>query len=209
MGVLSAMVGGMAMLFFPVAPLTIKGPAAGLITIAAAAMMEFGGDENAWHIVSTIVVVVALLQIATGLLKLGSFGDFFPHAAVHGMLASIGLIIILKQIPVLLGDDPAFYKGEGPIELFLDIPKFVLHAHWHIVSIEIIGLIILFVWPKVNTWFTKRVPAPLIVLLLAVPLTIIWDFSHTEPDYSLVHIGDFWGSIEVNMSFAAISTFAF
>lgn len=209
MGVLSAMVGGMAMVFFRVAPLTIKGPAAGLITISAAAIMEFGGGEQAWHIVSAIVVVMALFQILTGILKLGSLNDFFPHSAVHGMLAAIGIIIILKQIPVLLGDDPSIFKGKGPIELFYDIPEFVMNAHLHIAIIGIIALLILFMRPKLKSKVIKSIPAPLIVLLVAVPLAIIWQFKQTEPEYSLVHIGDFWGSIGFNLDFSAINSFAF
>lgn len=209
MGVLSAMIGGMAMIFFKVAPLTIKGPAAGLITISAAAMAEFGGGEAAWHIVSAVVVVMAVFQILTGLFKLGSLSDFFPHAAVHGMLAAIGIIIILKQIPVLLGDEPSLYNGEGPIELFLDIPEFILHAHWHIAVIGIVGLVILVVFPRLKSKLLSSIPGPLIVLLVAVPLSIIWHFNETEPEYSLVKIGDFWGSIGLNVDFSPISTFAF
>lgn len=209
MGVLSAMIGGIAMVFFKVAPLTIKGPAAGLITISAAAIAEFGGGDQAWHIVSTVIVVMAILQVITGLFKLGSLSDFFPHAAVHGMLAAIGIIIILKQIPVLLGDEPSLYNGEGPIELFLDIPSFILHAHWHIAVVGIVGLIILIVLPKLKLKALRRIPAPLIVLSVAIPLSIFWHFKETEPGYSLVEIGDFWGTIGLNVDLSVIGTFMF
>jgi MFS superfamily sulfate permease-like transporter len=209
MGVLSAIIGGLATIFFKVSELSIKGPAAGLITISAAAMAEFGGGEQAWHIVSAAVVVMAILQILTGIFKFGSLSDFFPHSVVHGMLAAIGVIIILKQIPILLGDSPSLYSGEGPIELFLDFPEFILNAHWHIAVIGIIGLIILFVFPLIKLKTIKNVPAPLIVLLVAVPLTIVWQFDQTEPDYSLVEIGGFWGSIGLNVDFSVINTFTF
>ena len=209
MGVLSAIIGGLATIFFKVSELSIKGPAAGLITISAAAMTEFGGGEQAWHIVSAVVVVMAVLQILTGIFKFGSLSDFFPHSAVHGMLAAIGIIIILKQIPVLLGDAPSLFAGEGPIELFLDFPEFVLHAHWHIAVIGIIGLIILFIFPTIKSKIIKNIPAPLVVLLVAVPLTIYWHFDQTEPEYSLVEIGDFWGSIGFNVDFSLIGTFTF
>ncbi|MBK6264577.1 SulP family inorganic anion transporter [Marivirga sp. S37H4] len=209
MGVLSAMIGGIATLFFNVAPLTIKGPAAGLITISAAAMLEFGGNEKTWQIVSAVVVVMAILQILTGILKLGSLSDFFPHSAVHGMLAAIGIIIILKQIPVLLGDEPSLYQGEGPIELLMDIPEFIMHAHWHIALVGITALVIMVVFPKINNRMLKSIPAPLVVLLVAVPLSIVWHFNETEPPYSLVSIGDFWGSIGLHIDFSAITTFTF
>ncbi len=209
MGVLTAIVGGVFTIFFKVSELSIKGPAAGLITISAAAVIEFGGGDHGWQIVCALIVVMALLQILMGMLKLGSLSDFFPHSAVHGMLAAIGIIIIAKQIPVLLGDNPTLYKGEGPVELLLDIPKFILHAHWHIAAIGIIGLIIMFLMPKLKINFLNKIPAPMIVLLVAVPLTIIWHFKQTEPSYSLVSIGDFWGSLAINADFSEIATFPF
>lgn len=209
MGVLTAMVGGLATVFFKVSELSIKGPAAGLITIAAGAVMDFGGDEQGWKVACAAVVVMSVIQIAFGFLKFGSLSDFFPHSAVHGMLAAIGIIIIAKQIPVLLGDDPTIYKGEGPIELFMDIPKFILHAHWHIAAIGIISLIIMFVFPILKIGLLKKVPAPMIVLIVTIPLTIFWHFEQTEPNYSLVSIGDFWGSLTFNADFSAINTFVF
>ena len=209
MGVLTAMIGGLMTVFFKVSELSIKGPAAGLITIAAASVAEFGGGEEGWKIACAVVVVMAILQMFFGFLKLGSLSDFFPHSAVHGMLAAIGIIIIAKQIPVLLGDDPTLYKGEGPIELLMDIPRFVLNAHWHIAVIGIIGVIIMFVMPLLKINLFKRIPAPMVVLVVAVPLTIYWHMDQTEPPYSLVTIGDFWGSLGFNADFSAIGTFVF
>jgi len=194
MGVLTAIIGGLLSLFFNVSELTIKGPAAGLITICSAAILEFGGGMQGWQMVTAVIMVAALLQILFGILKLGSLSDFFPHSAIHGMLAAIGIIIIAKHIPVLLGDDPIYYKGEGPIELILDIPKFLTHSHWHIAIVGIIGLMIMFGLPKLGISFLKKIPAPMIVLLLTIPLAIYWHFGETEPPYSLVAIGDFWGS---------------
>jgi MFS superfamily sulfate permease-like transporter len=209
MGVLSAMIGGLVTVFFKTSELSIKGPAAGLITIAAGAITDFGGDEQGWKIASAVIVVMSIFQIIFGFLKFGSLSDFFPHSAVHGMLAAIGLIIIGKQIPVLLGDDPTLYKGEGPIELYMDIPKFILNAHWHIAVIGIIGLIIMFGLPLLKINFFKKIPAPIIVLFVAIPITIYWEFKKTEPSYSLVSIGDFWGSLNFNADFSAINTFNF
>lgn len=209
MGVLTAIIGGLATSFFRGGELTIKGPAAGLITVCAAAVTEFGGGEIGWHATVAVIVVMAVLQVLIAYAGYGSLSDFFPHSAVHGMLAAIGLIIIAKQIPVLLGDDPSLYKGEGPIELFLDIPKFVLHAHWHIAAVGLLGLVILFALPYSPIKWLRKVPAPMIVLLMTVPLAMFWHFKETEPAYSLVSIGNFWQSIRINADFSHIGTFAF
>ena len=209
MGVLTAMVGGLFTGFFKVSELSIKGPAAGLITISAAAVTEFGEGIQGWQMVCAVIVIMAILQIGLGLLKLGSLSDFFPHSAVHGMLAAIGIIIIAKQIPVLLGDDPEMYSGEGPIELLMSIPRFITNAHEHIAIIGVLGLIIMFVVSSSKSALLKKIPAPMIVLLMAIPLTIFWDFKQTESNYSLVSIGDFWGSLALNTDFSTLATFPF
>lgn len=209
MGVLTAIIGGIFTPLFRVSELSIKGPAAGLITICSAAMLEFGGGETAWRIVAGALMVAALIQIVLALLKLGSLSDFFPHSAVHGMLAAIGIIIIAKQIPVLLGDNPAMYKGEGPIELLLDIPRFITHAHWHIGIVGLLSILILFTLPRIGFNLLKKIPAPMIVLLTAIPLSIYWHFKETEPSYSLVSIGDFWGTMGFNFDLSMIGQLAF
>jgi len=209
MGVLTAMIGGLFSSFFKVSELSIKGPAAGLITIAALSVAEFGGDEIGWQITCGVIVVMAVLQMVFGFLKLGALSDFFPHSAVHGMLAAIGIIIIAKQIPVLLGDDPSMYKGESPLELLADIPRFIEFSHWHIALIGILGLVLLFMLPMVKVKIFKMVPAPMIVLIAAVPLALMMHFQQTEPEYSLVHIGNFWGAIDLNANFSMIGTFTF
>ena len=208
MGVLTAMIGGICTSFFSVCDLSIKGPAAGLITVCSGAMLEFGGGEQGWKITCAAIMVMAIVQVVFALLKVGSYSDFFPHSAVHGMLAAIGIIIISKQIAVLLGVEPSLYKGESPIELLMDIPVFITHAHQHIAIVGIIGTIILFTIP-LGGKIVKRIPAPMVVLLITIPLSIFWHFKQTEPEYSLVSIGDFWGNFGLHVDFSGISMFVF
>jgi len=209
MGVLTAIIGGVFTLFFRVSELSIKGPAAGLITISAAAVTEFGGNQFAWQTVCAIIVTMAVLQIFLGFLKLGSLTDFFPHSAVHGMLAAIGIIIMLKQFPVLLGVDPSLYTSKGPIELLISIPMILSNFRWHVAIIGIISLLLMFVVTGVKKSFLRKIPAPLTVLLVAIPMALFWDFKHTEPGYTLVIIGDFWGSLAVNTDFTEFFSFPF
>lgn len=209
MGVLTAIIGGIFTSMFNVSELSIKGPAAGLITICSGAIIEFGGGDVGWKIAAAAIMVAAVFQIIFALLKFGSLSDFFPHSAVHGMLAAIGIIIIAKQIPVLLGDDPKMYAGESPLELLMDIPNFITHAHLHIAVVGIISVIIMFGFPLIGINFIKKIPAPMVVLLIAIPLSLYWHFKETEPAYSLVSIGNFWGSLGMNFDFSAITSFTF
>ena len=209
MGVLTAMIGGLFTTLFKVSPLTIKGPAAGLITICSAAVIEFGGSETGWKVASAALVIAAIFQILMAVFKFGTLSDFFPHSAVHGMLAAIGIIIIAKQIPVLLGDEPELFVGETPVELILDIPFFIQHAHIHIAIVGLIAMAIMFSHPRINNSFIKKFPAPIVVLLVSIPLSLYWHFKETEPAYSLVQIGNFWNSIGLNADFSFIGSFAF
>jgi len=204
MGVLTAMIGGIFATFLSGSRLTIKGPAAGLITICAGAVVELGGGATGWHLALGIIVVAAIIQIAAGFLKFGSLSDFFPHSAVHGMLAAIGIIIFSKQIHILLGIDPATLKGMEPIELYKLIPHSIVNADPRVALVGMISLIIIFGMPLLKGKIFRSVPAPMVVLLVTIPLAIAMDFQHTEPAFDLVKIGDFWSSVGFNADFSAI-----
>lgn len=209
MGVLTAIVGGIFTPLFKVSELSIKGPAAGLITICAASVMEFGGDEKAWMITCAAIIVMAVLQMILSLLKFGDYADFFPHSAVHGMLSAIGIIIIAKQIPVLLGENPTAYAGEGSIELLMNIPNFISHANWPVAVVGFVGLLAMFLIPVIKIKPVQKIPAPMWVLILTIPLSIFWKFGEMKGNYTLVQIGDFWGSFGFHFDFSAIASFTF
>ncbi len=213
MGVLTAMIGGMFVSFFAGSALTIKGPAAGLITICAGAVTELGAlnldGATGVQLACGVIVVMAVIQIAFGFLKFGSLSDFFPPSAVHGMLAAIGLIIFSKQIHVLLGIDPATLKGLEPIELYEMIPHSFMNADPRVAIVGVVSLVIIFGMPLLKGKLVKSIPAPMVVLVVTIPMALIMDFRHTEPAFDLVSIGNFWDNIKFNASFSAIGTMVF
>jgi len=208
MGVFTAMIGGIVVSIFQGGRLTIKGPAAGLITVCAGAVTDLGGlgiqGVSAVHLACGAVVVMSVIQFIFGLLKFGSFSDFFPHSAVHGMLAAIGVLIFAKQFPILLGVSSDLTKGLSPIQLYTHIPDFIANATPPIALIGILSLIIIFGLPLLGGFF-KKIPAPMIVLVIMIPLAAFLDFK-TNHAAALVTIGDFWGNVTFNASFAAIGT---
>lgn len=202
MGLITAIIGGLVVSLISGSRLTIKGPAAGLIVIVAGAVTDFGGGETGWHLALGAMVVAGLLQILFGVFKLGKLADFFPLSAIHGMLAAIGLIIIAKQIPVLLDVAPTMTKGKGPFALLGSIPEFLLHLDPKATLIGIISLAIMLSWPFIKNPIIKKIPAPLVVLLIAIPAELLMDFQTTEPAYALVHIGNLLDNVKVNVDFS-------
>ncbi|MCA9126299.1 MAG: SulP family inorganic anion transporter [Planctomycetales bacterium] len=187
-GIFTAIIGSLLTTFISNSELTIKGPAAGLIVIAVGCIEDFGGngmvegwtdaDMVAYRAALAVGVVAAVLQIGFGLFRGGILGEFFPVSAVHGMLAAIGVIIIAKQIPVALGVSAS---GE-PLELIREIPHFIAEANPAIASIGIVGVLVMFLWPLVRSRVSalRMVPAPVIVLLVTIPMGYYFDLLHSH-----------------------------
>ncbi len=177
-GVLTAIVGACITTAISDSELTIKGPAAGLIVIVLGAMQALGysggldaeADLQAYRMTLAVACVAGVLQVLFGLFRAGVLGDFFPTAVVHGMLAAIGVIIMLKQLPVAVGQKAV---GE-PLEILLHLPHTLAKANPAIAMIGLTSLAILFLWPYLRRLpglgLLRRVPAQLAVLLVAMPI---------------------------------------
>lgn len=202
MGLITAIIGGLVVSLLSGSRLTIKGPAAGLIVIVAGAVADFGGGEMGWHLALGAMVVAGLIQILFGVLKLGKLADFFPLSAIHGMLAAIGIIIISKQIPVLFGVNPTMTKGKSPFELLGSIPNFLMNLSPKETLIGVVSLIIMLSWAFIKNPIIKKMPAPLVVLMIAIPAELMMNFQTTEPAYALVHIGNLLDNVKINVDFS-------
>jgi MFS superfamily sulfate permease-like transporter len=195
-GLVTAMIGGLVVAFLAGSPLTIKGPAAGLIVIVAGAVTDFGGGEQGWKYTLGAIVVAGFVQVLFGVFKFGKLSDFFPLSAVHGMLAAIGIIIISKQVHGLVGQSPMTEAGKPmvePLELIGKIPNSLMHPNSQALIVGLISLLIVFGWPMIKSKITKKIPAPLIVLIVAIPLSHYLNLAAVVDDKGvpklLVHFG--------------------
>ncbi|MEV0678775.1 SulP family inorganic anion transporter [Actinosynnema sp. NPDC050436] len=190
-GVLTAIIGGILGGFLGGAPLTIKGPAAGLIVIAVGSVHDLGqGDLVAGYRRALAVgVVAALVQVVFGLVRAAGVGIAMSPSVVHGMLAAIGVIIIAKQAHVALGVKPT---AESPFGLLAEIPHSLLHANPVILLVGALSLLLLFGLPLVRARWSRLVPAPLLVLAVAIPLGL-WLHLDRPHDYTFLgadhHLG--------------------
>ncbi|MDD9820414.1 MAG: SulP family inorganic anion transporter [Nitrospira sp.] len=206
-GIFTAIIGGLLSTFFSNSELTIKGPAAGLIVIAIGCVTEFGytggsdpdADFQAYRLALGVGVAAGLVQILFGVFRAGILGEFFPTTVIHGLLAAIGVIIIAKQFPIVMGA-----SSEGsPVDLLIQIPMFIMNMNPIIGLIGIVSLIIMFGYPLITSPVVKMIPAPMVVLCVAVPMGLYWDIGQ-EGTYTFnqqVHaLGEqFLVSIPLNM----------
>jgi MFS superfamily sulfate permease-like transporter len=183
-GVFTAIVGGILSAFISNSELTIKGPAAGLIVIAVGCVTEFGftggadpaADFQAYRLALGVGVAAGVIQILFGLFKSGILGEFFPTSAVHGLLASIGVIVIASQVPIMLG-----VQGAGaPLERLAAIPSYFMEMNPVIAMIGGISLFIMVGFTFIKNPKLKIIPAPMLVLLIAVPLGMYFDIGREQ-----------------------------
>lgn len=193
-GLIAAIVGGLFMSRVTGSYVTISGPAAGLIVVNLAAVESLGqGDMLAGYKYALAAFLVAgVIQMIMGFLKVGKFGDFFPSAAVHGMLAAIGVIIIVKQLFVAVDYTPEPDSGHGILGSIVQIPDAIVNMNPEIAFISLISIFILVVHPRITFKPIKIIPAPMWVIICAIPFSHIFDLFH-EHDYKLIgqvyHLG--------------------
>ncbi|HEV3121601.1 MAG TPA: SulP family inorganic anion transporter [Isosphaeraceae bacterium] len=183
-GIISAIISGMLVSLLSGSHVTINGPAAGLIVIVLGAVTELGAGDMAagFRCALAVGVVCGAIQIGLGLLKAGRLTDFFPLSVVHGMLAGIGVIIMVKQIFLALG---ATAPKVGMVHLIESIPGGFVHLNPAIALIGLISVLIMILWPKWKIGLTKAVPAPLVATIIAVGLGYVFDLSHKH-DYTFL-----------------------
>ena len=170
-GIIAGVSGGIVVGLASRSHLSVSGPAAGLTAIVAAAI----GLLGSFQLFLAAVVIAGVLQMAFSFLKAGVVGDYIPNCVIKGMLAAIGLILILNQVPHLLGDDSHFETDEGVVQDKGNIFTNFIFAFGHMNTAAIIigatCLIFYFLWEKGVSGeksFLKFIPAPLIIVFIGV-----------------------------------------
>lgn len=186
-GIIAGIVGGIVIGSLSGSQLSVSGPAAGLTAIVVAAITKL----EVYEAFLVAVVIAGVIQITLGFLKAGIIGDYIPNSVIKGMLAAIGLILILKQLPHFFGydkdyvGDESFVQGNSEntfTELFRSFQAITPAA----AIVGLISMVILILW-ETKAFKAKKalmlIPGPLVVVLAAVFINIA--FASYSPGFEL------------------------
>lgn len=173
-GVIAGVVGGLIVGPLSGSQLSVSGPAAGLTVIVLSAIASLGSFEA----FLSAVILAGVIQIALGYARAGLIGYYFPSTVIKGMLAGIGVILILKQIPHALGFDQSSmgsvaFGEKDDANTFTELWQALTHANTGALIIALSSLLILILWENKRLkrfLLFKFVPGPLLVVLVSTLL---------------------------------------
>ncbi|MFZ4056680.1 MAG: SulP family inorganic anion transporter [Ferruginibacter sp.] len=191
-GIIAGIVGGIVVGILSGSHLSVSGPAAGLTVIVATAILKLQVYES----FLLAVVIAGVLQIVLGYIKAGVIGDYIPNSVIKGMLAAIGLILILKQIPHFIGYDADFdgdesFNQANQENTFTGIFKALNYITPVAAFIGMVSLVILILWElpilKKKKWL-QVVPGPLVVVVVGTLLNEWFKTSNTYEALQSEHL---------------------
>jgi carbonic anhydrase len=182
-GLISAVVGGLVASLLGGSALQVSGPSAALTVVLADTISTYG-----WAVTCAITVGAGLLQILFGLTRVARAALAISPAIVHGLLAGIGVTIVLGQLHVVLGG-----RAQGSaVANLLALPGQIVGHHDQAVLIGVLTVAILVVWPKMPA-AVRKVPGPLAAITVATGLSVVTgmtlpriDLPGSLPSLSLV-----------------------
>lgn len=167
-GLLAGCIGGVVVGAISGSRLAVTGPVPGLAVVYASVISSLDSMNG----LMMILLLVGIIQIAFGLAKWGSIGDYFPSAVIKGILAGAGLLIIIQQLPNIV---------------VLNYQHNHAKIHLGVITVGLASLMLLFIWDKLKTRYAlcKFLPGGLLVVIVGtVGYTLINEFIPT------MHIGD-------------------
>ncbi|GAA5506825.1 SulP family inorganic anion transporter [Novipirellula caenicola] len=188
-GVLAGIIGGIVVGALSGSHTSVSGPAAGLTAIVAAQIATLGSFEA----FLLAVIVGGVLQIGLGIARAGALSAFFPSSVIKGLLAAIGVILILKQIPHIVGhdNDPegemAFSQPDNENTFTELLSTFAGDIHQGALVVGVLSILVLLMWEKIKPLKRSVVPGPLVVVLLGVAVSLYlrtlggaWEITSTH-----------------------------
>nr|WP_317165631.1 SulP family inorganic anion transporter [Nibribacter ruber] len=180
-GLIAGVVGGLVVSWASGSQLSVSGPAAGLTVIVINGIAQM----QTFEAFLTAVVLAGIIQIALGYLKAGIIGLYFPSSVIKGMLAAIGLILILKQIPHFLGADDDFLGDLNFLQsdgrnTFSEIGFALSQLQLGSLVVGLVSLALMLLWERPfmqKVKAIKLIPGALVAVVLSIGLNFLFQSS--------------------------------
>jgi len=175
-GLVSGVIGGLVVSLLSKSPLSVSGPAAGLTALTLSAVQQLGD----LRLFFAAVAVAGLIQLLLGLIRAGGFTWLVPSSVIKGMLAAIGILLVSKQVPLLIGYDRPDFWNKELINVFTfshgfeQVSDLSRHVSMPVILLSGVSMAVLVGWKK---WFSGRlpfIPASFVAVLAAVGVTVLF-----------------------------------
>lgn len=187
-GIISGIVGGLVVGFISNSNISVSGPAAGLTAIVLTAITDLG----AFELFLCAGIIAGLIQLVLGFVRAGSISNYFPNNVIEGMLAAIGIIIILKQIPHALGFDKDYEGHESIFDNGLNFGYFTElfgAIHPGAIVITLVSVAVLIAWDKIHILRRmKMMPGALVAVIVSIVLNQIFKMSGSSLAIETQHL---------------------
>ncbi|WP_237228831.1 bifunctional SulP family inorganic anion transporter/carbonic anhydrase [Rubinisphaera sp. JC750] len=188
-GVLAGIIGGVVVGSISRSQTSVSGPAAGLTAIVAAQIAALGSFEA----FLLAVVIAGVLQVLLGIIRAGFIAAFFPSSVIKGLLAAIGVILILKQIPHLFGHDTdpegeMSFRQPDQETTFTELQAMINDIDFGASLIGLTSIVILAIWDRVRFLKKSPIPAPLVVVLVGMGMNYLFREMGTGLSLTASHL---------------------
>lgn len=178
-GLISGIIGGIVIGSLSGSRLSVSGPAAGLAALVLAAITNIG----AFDLFLCAVVIAGILQILISLAKLGGIANYFPSSVIKGLLTSIGVLIIAKQIPHAVGydtDSKGLLTDFGQ-EDWHHLLKPFEHINFGALIICLVSIVVMVIWdsPTIKKK-VKFIPGALIAVVVSIMINELFKATSSE-----------------------------
>jgi len=187
-GLITGVIGGVIVGIFSGSHTSVSGPSPGLIAVLIAQMTIFSsiyGADRAFPALLVALFLAGVIQVVMGVARLGFIASFFPSSVIKGLLAAIGVILILKQLPHVIGHDvdpegdSSFWQGNLQ-NTFTELWEMFKDLHWGATIVGISSIAIIIAWDKIPLLNKSSVPAQLAVVSLGVLLNYLFQLNSAE-----------------------------
>ncbi|QDO94972.1 SulP family inorganic anion transporter [Formosa sediminum] len=190
-GIISGIIGGIVVGFFSGSNLSVSGPAAGLTAIVLTAIATLGS----WEAFLLAGLIAGGIQLILGFLKAGIISNYLPSNVIEGMLAAIGIIIILTQLPHAVGYD-TIHEGDffhinkaGKHDMFSTVIDGINYMHIGAIIVVLVSLGIIIAFMRVPALKKiKSIPGSLVAVIAGVAINEVFKATGSPLTITSAHL---------------------